>query len=157
MANPIIPSGNRRRVDNSISLYEIDIAEAARRQDIERRIREDNDHFERTGENRSPVSDYSPLVDDDRPNVVNDGDSYDENNHTVAGEYVEDSPSRIIDPDSIRRRENSFVDNVLSIPKEREAYFQREKIKEDKVFKEKVDNRKKKFNNSIAGLAINED
>jgi hypothetical protein len=99
MANPITPSGRRRSSDYDRD----DIASAARRQDEERRIREDNAYFERTGINRPPAGTYDPLVDNDRPDVAYDGDSYDDNpfnRHTASGEYAEDSPTRIIDSNS---------------------------------------------------------
>lgn len=160
MANPITPSGRPRRLRPE-ALYgyqaEQDIAEAARQQDIERRIREDNAHFERTGINRPPVPEYSPLVDDDRPDVANDGDSYDErpyNRHTVDGEYVEDSPTRIIDriiEDSSRRRNTG---RTRTLRNEQRAYIEREQVKEDKEFQEKVSKRRKKFRNAITGLGI---
>jgi hypothetical protein len=169
MANPITPSGRPRRASfNPSDPY--DISGEARRQDEERRIREDNAIFERTGINRPPIPEYSPLVDDDRPDVARDGDSYDENNHTVPGEYAEDSPTRIIDSSGrtvseIRGRTVSETYNDIARynPRQRnrnseqEAYMQRESIKENKEFQDKVDKRKKKFKNPIIGLGLDDE
>ena len=172
MANPITPSGRPRRSSFNPSDFLSDgtILDAARRQDEERRIREDNALFERTGVNRPPVPEYSPLVDDDRPDVANDGDSYEENNHTVSGEYAEDSPTRIIDSSGrtvseIRGRTVSETYNSIvrynprqrSRNSEQQAYMQREHIKEDKEFEDKVNNRKNKFKNPIIGLGLNDE
>jgi hypothetical protein len=171
MANPITPSGRPRRSSFNPSDFFSDgtILDAARRQDEERRIREDNALFERTGVNRPPIPEYSPLVDDDRPDVARDGDSYDENNHTVPGEYAEDSPTRIIDSSGrtvseIRGRTVSETYNSIgrynprqNRNSEQEAYMQREQVKEDKEFEEKVNKRKKKFTNSITGLGLEDE
>ena len=108
MANPIIPSGNPRGRLLPGALYSSDIDEnislRARRQDEERSIREDDEHFRMTGENRLPRSVDNPLVEDNVPrDVADDGDSYDEplpyfrRNHTASGEWAEDTPTRIID------------------------------------------------------------
>lgn len=160
MANPITPSG-RRRISPIESFDGGDIGEAARRQDEERRIREDNAYFERTGINRPPIRENSPLVDNDRPDIANDGDSYDE--RFRGRDFVENNPSRIIDPDAISNnvRRNNWgrgTPNIITTPRnEREAYVQREQIKQDKEFQEKVEKTKKKFRNAISGLEINED
>jgi len=165
MANPIIPSGRRRRLewlpDGS------DIAEAARRQDEERRIREDDEHFERTGENRPPRQFNDPLVDNDRPNVAYDGDT-----------YAEDAPTRIILPDAeddlrgiygidigreIRNlraaeRINTVDRNTRAASRsEREAYVQREQEINNKEFQAKVEKTKKKYTSAIKGLQLDDE
>lgn len=152
MANPITPSGNRRYLNP---------VEEAQNQDRERRIREDNAYFERTGENRPPIPEYSPLVDNDRPNVAYDGDSYDDrfNRHTAFGDYAEDTPTRIIDPDAIIAEIGAMQGlNTRPIPRtEREAYIQRERIIEDKDFQVKAEETKNKFKSAIGGLQIDEE
>jgi len=152
MANPIIPSGHRR---GAFDLASIDIADVARNQDTERRIREDNNYFEQTGINRPPISERSPLVDNDRPDVANDGDSYDERNFSYTGNYVENAPTRLIEPNE--RRSSGTRERISASREERNAYVQREQIKEDKEFKIKAEKTKKKYNNAIKGLDINED
>lgn len=159
MANPITPSGRPRRESFYSSDFlsnEANILESARIQDQERRIREDNAIFERTGINRPPVTEYNPLVDDDRPDVARDGNSYEENNHTLPGEYAEDSPTRIIDSSG---RTVSEIRNPRqrNRSQEQEAYMQREHVKQDKEFEDKVNNRKKKFTNPIIGLGLNDE
>ena len=152
MANPITPSGNR-----GISSFGEgeDIASAARRQDEERRIREDNTYFERTGINRPPVREYSPLVDNDRPDVAYDGDSYDEMvNRPLNGTYAEDTPTQIIDPDARPNRRN----NAPRIPStQQEAYMQREQVIQEKVVTEKIEKTKIKFKSALQGLDLNEE
>lgn len=161
MANPITPSGFRRRLvpEALYSFQNEDIAESARRQDAERRIREDNQYFERTGVNRPPVQEYSPLVDNDRPDIANDGDSYDESrqyNFSAIGEYVEDNPTRLIEPNqqNILRNRSS---RIRACNEERDAYIDREQIKQEKEFQEKSEKQKKRFKNAISGLGVNEE
>jgi len=160
MANPIIPSGQRI----GLRLGEInDPVERARRQDEERRIQEDDEHFRRTGENRQPVTDYSPLVEDNpRNDIADDGDSYDEpispyhrSEHSADGEWAEDTPTQIIDPDNPRTRRPNNTSQIregLSSLAEREAYFRREREKEDLKLKELENVNRRKYNNSISGL-----
>jgi hypothetical protein len=156
MANPIIPSG--QRIIRQIGELD-DPVERARRQDEERRIREDDEHFRRTGENRPPITDYSPLVEDNpREDIANDGDSYDEqplfhqrpNNHTVAGDWAEDDPTEIINPDNQRnRRASGSSQRVMS---ERESYLRREQEKKDNEQKTLENKNRKKYNNITSGL-----
>jgi hypothetical protein len=182
MANPITPNGNRRNSG--------DIFDAARRQDEERQIREDNQYFEQTGINRPPRETYDPLVDNNTQDVARDGDSYDDQpfrNPIVENYYSEDAPSQIID-NGPRGRANSSRQNFerqrsllseainTSMAREginpniparpastnaRQAYLERQKVIENKVsaeeerkFKEKAEENKKKFGNSIMGLDI---
>jgi hypothetical protein len=73
MANPISPVGSR------------DIFESARLQDEERRLREIQEHFERTGEMLIDPSPNDPLVPINGytpPDIASDGDTYVENNPT---------------------------------------------------------------------------
>jgi hypothetical protein len=148
MANPIMPSGRRR----------MGALEEAITQDRERRIREDEEYFQRTGINRPPRYEIDPLVDNDRyRDVAADGDTYDDRytpplgHRTLEGEYVEDSPSQLIDPDSRRR----------SIPRaprnEREAYMQRERETEEKEFQRQVKENLKRFNNGITSLELDQE
>lgn len=156
MANPIIPSG--QRIIRQIGELD-DPVERARRQDEERRIREDDEHFRRTGENRPPITDYSPLVEDNpREDIANDGDSYDEliphyqrpNNHTVDGDWSEDNPTQIIGGNRTNRH-NPFNRSEMG------AYLGREQEKKDNEQKTLENENRKKYNNAICGLETDHD
>jgi hypothetical protein len=166
MPRPITPSGRPRELYDSF--IGGDVVDRARQQDEERRIQEDNIHFQRTGENRPPIYEINPLVDNDMPNVANDGDTYDDNSTPPLTGYAEDSPTQIVDPDNPRRRLNnqnrrnntattSMPNNRGMIPSSaqaREAYLQREQVVEDIKFREKADKNKKKHRNAISGLDL---
>ena len=142
MPKPVSPIGNRR-----VSSYDShDIAENAKRQDEERRIREDNAFFEQTGINPKPYTPIDPLVPINGytpEEVANDGDDY-----MDSGAYSEDAPTQLIDPSNNRRT----LTNASG--KARQAYFEREKIKEDREIKVKIEKNSKKFKNAIIGLQI---
>ena len=147
MANPIMPAGIRR----------MDAVEEARAQDRERRIREDDEYFRRTGVNRPPVYEIDPLVDNDRyRDVAADGDTYDDSYTSLRSpstdEYVENSPSEIIDPDSRRRPRSPRPPR-----NEREAYVQRERELEEKEFQRQTKENLKRFNNGITCLELDEE
>lgn len=162
MANPITPMGRSRSTD---------IFEIAREQDEQRRINEDNEHFNRTGENRRSAGTYDPLVDNDRyRDIANDGDSYDENNRTytvytsTGRGYAEDTPTEIIESPArplitVATRPTIQRNRPVQSPqsKEREAYIEREKIKEEKKINEMIDESKNKFNkNIISGISLDD-
>ena len=154
MANPITPSGRPRRDS-------LDIFEAARNQDEERQVREDNQYFEQTGINRPPREIYDPLVDNNTQDVARDGDSYDDQpfRDPIVENYAEDAPSQIID-EGPRGRANSSrqhferqrsllseainasilregIDpNIMARPSStnaRQAYLERQRIVENKI------------------------
>jgi hypothetical protein len=145
MPNPITPSGRRspKRIEPIGDSF--DITENARRQDEERRIGEDNAFFEKTGINPKPYEPVDPLVPINGyvpPPVADDGDSY-----IDMDGYVDDEPTRLIDPDVPRSLKHATKT-------ERQAYFEREKIKEQREMKVKVEKNSKKYKNPIIGLEI---
>ena len=138
------------KIKSLIEDYGYDIVEKAKQQDQERRIREDNDYFEKTGINRIPLKIDDPLVPiGNYPDIADDGDTYDENynpnHHTADGEFAEDKPTYLI-------KDRTQVD-----PKEKAAYEKREKVKQEKEFEDKKNKRKNKFTNAIRGLVLDED
>lgn len=176
--NPIRPVGNA-------SLSIDDVQERARRQDEERRIREDDEHFRQTGENRLTSEPQGPLIEDNRIDVANDGDSYDENSSHLAylirnteRGYVEDQPTQIIDPstnrqdDSNRNLDNDDSDNILArnrlneavmanggrpvTREQREAFIRREIEAKEQENKKLAEENKVKFNNAISGLELDD-
>jgi len=75
MANPV------RAIGRSGFSGDFDPENEGRRQDRERRVREDEEYYQRTGRRRPPIIEYSPLVDQyPTPDVADDGDAYIENN-----------------------------------------------------------------------------
>ena len=173
MANPIVPIGRRLVVDDAFG-----IESRARSQDIERTIREDDEHFRLTGENRLRREPIGPLVDDDiRNDVANDGDSYDEQlqlfrrSHTASGDWAEDTPTAIINganeanrttndiADDLRALHGVDINRVMSesldgrpISREaREAYLRREQERMDVEAAALTEN-KRKYKNAISGL-----
>jgi len=142
MPRPISAIG--RRV-SSIDFSSDDLAAAARRQDEERQIREDDAYFERTGENRKPYVPVDPLVPINGyapPEIADDGDDYMDSEG-----YSENSSSRLIDPDAPGSLTNSSRNA-------RTAYFDREKIKEERETSVKIEKNNKKYQNAIIGLKI---
>jgi len=144
MANPrlVSPVGFSRNVD---------VLTAAQQQDRERRIREDDEHFRRTGENREPIEEEEFLVPISSyvPPVIADEIEVEGGVvHTSPLEgYVEDQPSSIIDPSFVRPPRQ-----ITSM--ERIAYLERQHELEEKKMKIVLEKVKKKFNNAITGLEL---
>jgi len=162
MANPITPIGRSR-----ISSFDSgDIVETAARQDRERREREDDDYYRRTGLRRDPVREYDPLVPiNGRENVdiANDGDTYDENYRPTRpnGEgYAEDNPTVIIENVVELRRRNPASSNLAnSIQREydRDAIKNVTSILEDKEneeIRQQIEKKKSEINDSISNLDL---
>jgi len=175
MAKSIKPVGKSKNTHGFSFIDGCDIAEMAKQQDRERRIREDNEYFEKTGINRLPHVEYDPLVPINGytpPDIADDGDSYDEsiseyNHHTADGEYAEDSPTKIIEPCKKKSKKSEIDEDLLyfygidvngskASKEETKAYIEREKIKRERDFTEKADKRKKKCKNAITGLELGE-
>jgi len=173
MANPVRPIGRSGFHEN------FDPENEGRRQDRERREREDEEFFQRTGAHRTPIPEYSPLVDQDsvQYDVADDGDS-----------YIEDNPSEVHDNDDndddaidstvetivnesgeiaytvTDRRRNLPVTAAYDLrgisPNEarrvniHQTYVmkQKEKQEEDKEFEKLVEESKNKIGNAIEGL-----
>ena len=144
MANPrlVSPVGFSRNVD---------VLTAAQQQDRERRIREDDEHFRRTGENREPIEEEEFLVPINGyvPPVIADEIEVEGGVvHTPPlHSYAEDHPSSIIDSSSVRRPRQ-----ITSI--ERIAYLERQHEFEEKKMQVVLEKVKKKFNNAITGLEL---
>jgi len=146
MANPIQPvSGN-------------DIFESARQQDEERRRREAQEHYERTGERLPEYHEYDPLVPingREPPDVANDGDSYDERNRRSRRQ--DDSINEV---DLIRTFNETFQDatrlrreNAIKAQIEEEQRIREEKRKKYDTLQEQSN---QKFKSAISGLEIEE-
>ena len=144
MANPVQPvGGNDNDNDN-------DIYESARQQDAERRAREAQAHFERTGESVREYQEHSPLVPinghSDPQDIADDGDAYDNiggfNRNTNADESLAKSQSQRQREDIVRYRQRKEEEEVI---KKKEEY---------KILKEAS---KKKFRNAISGLEIDDE
>ena len=133
MANPI------RRANR-----ESDPLNEGQRQDRERRERDDQAYYERTGQHRPPIHEYSPLVDDDRPDdVATDGDS-----------YVEDSPSEIIDatPHLSEMIRDGTERNRIVNEKHKESKTKKRKERED--LQKSIEESREQMGNTIEGLDI---
>lgn len=184
MANPVTPT-DRRRLVSSAYLDLDTFTMRARRQDEERRIREDDEYFRRTGENRSPLPQNSPLVEDDIPDtlvprdIADDGDDYDEADnrhreilreyHSSEGDWAEDSPTRIHEnPVRPSRVVDSQIRDIVASnsepdfsrpvsPAERRAYLRREREKQESVDNKMAEKNRQKYNNSISGLEVDDE
>jgi len=140
MANPITPVGTS------------DIFDSARQQDAERRAREVVDHIARTGEAPRFYQEYSPLVEDDiRPDIASDGDSYNDlGSQTIRDRIdnmfdMEPSESRRTRMEAVRQEENQ---------KEQAIELRRQKEKEEiEILRAAA---KKRFNNAVSGLSLND-
>lgn len=131
MPNPIRPLG---RPINQWSFDSSDIENEGRRQDRERRLREDEEYFRRTGMRRPPIMDFNPLVDSNpSPDIANDGDS-----------YVEDNPSELLET-----HESFGISKKTSA-----AHNTNLKQKEDEEFKRLVEENRKKMGNAIDGIEL---
>ena len=119
--------------------HNLDPLDNARTQDIERRIREDEEYFQRTGINRAPVQEYDPLVsiggrDDD---IADDADT-----------YIDNDPGDLYAQTQIIRNVN---------PQENEAYNRRnvvaKEIENQKIMKQLKES-EKEHRNPILDLEL---
>jgi len=167
MANPIQPVGGN------------DIVESARQQDMERRQREAQDHYNRTGERLTEYQEYDPLVPIngyEPPDIAGDGDSYADTRGTYAdtrgtygdtrGTYGDDrtlSIGRALDDVFGGGYADSSRDSSEA-RQLREQALQAEDIRNRKEYQKKRDElrdlqeeAKKRFNNAVSGLEIDDE
>ena len=159
MANPITPIGRSR-----ISSFDSgDIVETAARQDRERREREDDDYYRRTGLRRAPVREYDPLVPingRESADIANDGDTYDENYRPRRpnGEgYAEDNPTVIIENVVGLRRRNPATSNLVQRDYDRDAIKNVTSIienKENEEIRQQIEKKKSEIDDSISNLDL---
>jgi len=142
----------------------MDIAESARQQDAERRQREAQDHFDRTGERLPVYSEYDPLVPIsgyEPPNIADDGDTYDNLGRARRRrDPSEMSPSEVIDS----MYGEGYTDHMSHQRQLREQALKSEEDRDRKEWEAKEAERKRlreeaksKFNNATAGLEIADD
>lgn len=127
-----VPPNNARLMANSIRrLFPVagdnDPLSEAQRQDRERRIREDNEYFQRTGINPRPRGSDSPLVPlngQEPEDVADDADAYIEG---FSDDFSTPSPSHAHNQElqEFRRREQVIKDRELK--KKAEEFEQRPK------------------------------
>lgn len=146
MANPIQPVGG------------IDIVESARQQDMERRQREAQDHYDRTGERLAEYREYDPLVPIngyEPPDVASDGDSYGER-RVRSDEIVDRAIDDIFgqgyaNESRLNAEEKKLREQALHAENRRILQEHQRKKDELQVLREET---RKKFNNAVYGLEI---
>jgi len=152
MANPIQPVGGN------------DILESAREQDAERRQRDVQDHYQRTGERLPlyqepevlvPISGYEP------PDVASDGDMYSET-RISRGRRSSDMDETVDElfgrgyAESCRN--NSEVRQSRDQALQAEALREQQRVQRDRDELEALrQESKSRFKNAIAGLEVDED
>jgi len=135
MANPIsrrfVPAN---RIDD-------DPISEAQRQDRERRIREDNEYFERTGINPRPRRETDPLVPingREPEDIAEDGDEYIDEGLDMS-DLLTPSPN---------------LAKTISDNNERREYERREQVIKEKELKKKVDEFESRPKNTILDIDL---